>query len=243
MSQSVGKGTTSTALASSTNPSTINQSVTFTATVSAPPGNTSLSGTVSFTDNGTAIASCTALAPSTQGKATCTTSTLALGTHPIVASYTGDANFSDSTSSTLSQVVNPASTSVSISSSASNSTVNQSVTFTATVSSTTGGTAFSGTMTFTDGSNTICSLAVDATTGVATCTDTSLTAGSHTITATYGGDTNFATSSKSLTQSVSKAASSLALASSANPSIIGDPVTLTATVSPSAGPVCCSPVL
>ena len=77
------------------------QEVTITATVSpAAP-----TGTVSFTSNGMAISGCTAV-PLTSLTAVCTTSTLALGTDAIVATYSGDSNYTGS-SGTLSQIVNP----------------------------------------------------------------------------------------------------------------------------------------
>jgi hypothetical protein len=60
---------------------------------------------VSFTSNGTAISGCTAV-PLSSLTAVCTTSTLALGTDAIVATYSGDANYSGS-SGGLSQLVNP----------------------------------------------------------------------------------------------------------------------------------------
>jgi len=94
----------STAVASSANPSIVGVSVTFTATVSgaAPTGN------VNFTADGGAL--CTGVALSGGGNnptAQCSTSGLALGTHSIVASYGGDSANTTSTSTTLSQVVNP----------------------------------------------------------------------------------------------------------------------------------------
>jgi hypothetical protein len=237
LSQVVGQASTSTALTASPNPSTINQSVQFSAKVTYPSGTTGLSGTVSFTDNGKLITSCSAVTPSTLGVAVCNDATLTLGTHSIVASYGNDANFGSSTSNAVSQVVNPGTTSIALLSSAGSSIVDQSVTFTATVTGASGSTTYSGTMTFTDNGNAICSVPVNTTTGVATCTDTKLTAGSHSIEASYGGDSNFATSNSTVTQIVGQAATSLALTSSANPSIITTPVTLTATVTPFSVPV------
>ena len=55
--------------------------------------------------------------------------------------------------------------------------------------------------------------------------------GSHNIVATYGGDGgNNGSTSSALTQTVNKATSAAALASSANPSVVGSSVTFTATV-------------
>jgi hypothetical protein len=72
--------------------------VTFTATVfGAKP-----TGTVTFNDGASAIGPCTAR-PLSNGVATCTTSTLGVGTHTIKAVYNGDANNATSTSRVLEQ--------------------------------------------------------------------------------------------------------------------------------------------
>jgi Zn-dependent metalloprotease len=90
---------TTTTLTSSLNPSLVGQSVTFTATVSGSGGTPT--GTVTFKDGATTLGS-PALAG---GVATFTTSALTAGTHPITASYSGDANFSASASPTFNQTV------------------------------------------------------------------------------------------------------------------------------------------
>ena len=90
---------TTTALGSSLNPSQVGQSVTFTATVS---GGTSPTGTVEFFDGATSLGT-VALAGAT---ATLTTSALTVGSHPITAVYSGDADDPGSTSPQVSQVVN-----------------------------------------------------------------------------------------------------------------------------------------
>src|SRR5205823_9153493 len=68
----------------------------------------------------------------------------------------------------------------------------------------------------------------------ATLTTSSLAAGPHTITATYGGDSSFSASPPSdpLTQTVNQASTTTTLASSLSPSVFGQPVTVTATVAP-----------
>jgi uncharacterized repeat protein (TIGR03803 family) len=95
---------TTTVVTSTPNPSEVGQLVTLTATVS-PSGPPAPTGTVSFTSNAVAISGCTAV-PLTSLTAVCTTSTLAVGTDAIVATYSGDSNYSGS-SGTLSQLVNP----------------------------------------------------------------------------------------------------------------------------------------
>jgi YVTN family beta-propeller protein len=95
---------TTTALASSSNPSTTSGSVTYTATVAPAPDG----GTMSFTDNGAPLTGCAAVAVNTStGNAICTTSYSAVGSHLIVANYSGDTNFGASSGS-LTQQVNAA---------------------------------------------------------------------------------------------------------------------------------------
>jgi autotransporter-associated beta strand protein len=100
---------TTTTLTSSTgvNPSTLNQPVTFTATVTSPEvgaGPLPAGTTVTFFVDGVAVA--TNVPISAGGVATFTTSTLAGGTHTVQAEYNGDAaNFGASTSTDLTQVV------------------------------------------------------------------------------------------------------------------------------------------
>lgn len=84
---------TTTAVSSSVNPSSFNQSVTFTATVTSAAGTPT--GTVQFKADGTNIGSPQTLNGS--GVATFTTSTLSAGIHTITANYNGDGNFSPST--------------------------------------------------------------------------------------------------------------------------------------------------
>jgi hypothetical protein len=94
---------TSTALTASPNPSVVGTAVTFTASVSgSAPG-----GTVGFSDNGAAIAGCSALALAGSGNtrtATCVAASLTAGAHTIVAAYSGDA-LNTASSATLAQTV------------------------------------------------------------------------------------------------------------------------------------------
>src|SRR5439155_25830543 len=65
----------------------------------------------------------------------------------------------------------------------------------------------------------------------ATCATSSLSVGSHSITAVYSGDSSFNTStSGTVTQVVNQASTSTALTSGTNPSVFGQSVTFTATV-------------
>ena len=91
-----------TALTSSQNPSTLGQSVTFTATVSSFGRSSSPTRKVTFKDSKTKLGT----AVLSGGVATFTTSSLSIGTHSITASYVGDPLSSGSHSAPLSQVVN-----------------------------------------------------------------------------------------------------------------------------------------
>ncbi len=188
-------------LTSTPNPSGVNQGVTFTATASA--STIGATGTVTIVDTGTqtAVGSCLLLL----NAASCSTtiSTLSPGSHTLVASYSGDGTFAPSTSAPLVQVVLNGTTTT-VTSSAAPAILGQSITFTATVSSTTTGT-ISGTVTFFDNGT---QLGTPVTLGctskgcTATYSSSSLALGTHTISATYSGNTTFAGSSGSLTQYV-----------------------------------------
>jgi hypothetical protein len=104
LAQVVNKYTTLISVSSGTNPSTFGGSVTFTATVSSSGGTPT--GTVTFKDGVTTLGSGTLAA----GSATFATSALAVGPHSITAEYGGAPSFEVSTSTTLTQTVNPATT-------------------------------------------------------------------------------------------------------------------------------------
>jgi YVTN family beta-propeller protein len=89
-------------IASSANPSNAGQAVTFTANVSGSAG--VATGTVNFLDGATSIPGCAAVTLAA-GSATCTTSALSVGSHSILASYSGSSAYNAASSSTLTQTV------------------------------------------------------------------------------------------------------------------------------------------
>src|SRR5207244_6290866 len=92
-------------------------------------------------------------------------------------------------------------TTTALTSSANPSVAGQSVTFTATVSATSSAGTPTGTVTFQDGATMLGNGTLSG--GSVTFSTAALAAGTHTITAVYGGDTNFAPStSNALTQTV-----------------------------------------
>ncbi len=106
----------------------------------------------------------------------------------------------------------------------------QAVTLTAAVSVTSPGAGTpTGTVTFSDGATVLGTGNVSG--GVASLTVSTLSVASHSITAAYGGDAGFNTStSPALAQQVGKASSQTSVTVSPNPSVYGQPVLLTAIV-------------
>ncbi|MGA2135796.1 MAG: Ig-like domain repeat protein [Bryobacteraceae bacterium] len=214
---------TTTTLKSSGSPSTVGNSVTFTATVRPSSGTIPNGEVVTFYDGASSIGT----GITSAGAAALSTSSLPVGTNSITATYSGDSVFQGSTSAAVKQVVNKQATTTTLASSINPSTYGQSVTFTAKVSSS--GPAPTGTVTFKNGSAPIGTGTLAG--GAATLTYSKLAAGTNSITAAYNGDANSSNStSVPLSQTVTEAATATAVASSKNPSNSGQSVTFTATV-------------
>jgi Big-like domain-containing protein/VCBS repeat protein len=217
---------TTTTLTSSTNPVNVLEPVTYTATVTGEPGKI-LTGTVVFQDGAITMATVTLSA----GHAQYTTSYKgsAKGFHSLTASYSGDYYNSVSTSATLSENV-LAPSRMKLTSSLSPALPDQPVTFTATVTSAYGSIPNGETIGFYDGGRTIGT----GITAEGTCTFTTslLSPGTHTIQAAYPGDSQFGPSSGKAIQVVAYTTST-SFISSLNPSLYGQKVTWTATVTSS----------
>ncbi len=231
----VNSATAATVVTSSLNPSAFNQSVTFTATINGEYGlvkgrraKPNVTGTVDWSSNtgcGT-----TAVTSGNPGTATCATSSLPVGTNTITATYSGDSNHGGGTG-TLSggQVVDQAPATTAVTSSLNPATYGQSVSFTANVTSSAG--TPTGTVQFNvDGSLFDTETLVS---GSATSVSTStLAVGTHTVTAVYSGDTNFPTSTGTLSggEVVKPATAATVVTSGLNPSTFSQSVTFTATI-------------
>jgi cyclophilin family peptidyl-prolyl cis-trans isomerase len=222
--------TTNMSLISSANPSPQGQSVTFTAAVSsAVPGAGTPTGTVTFTDQTTGTTLGTDALDAT-GTATFSTSSLSGGSHTIVASYGGDSRFSPSTATTT-QTVSLGATTTAVAASPSSSSFGQSVSFTATVTpSVSGGPAPTGTVTFLDQATNATLATAPLSGGQASFSTSSLSVGSHTIVANYGGDSNYGGSSGNTTETVGAATTSTTASASPSTQTFGQQVTLMATV-------------
>src|SRR5262249_44682269 len=155
-----------------------------------------------------------------------TVSSLAAGIHTINVAYNGATQFAMS-SGTVSQTVIKAATSTSLTSSLNPAIYGQAITLTSTVSSAPA--TPSGSVTFADGATPLGSATLNAS-GQAVLA-VSLAAGPHSLSASYGGSANFATSgSSALAESIGKATTTTVLTSSPNPSTSSQAVNFVASV-------------
>jgi hypothetical protein len=227
VTENVNLNSTTTALAAVPKPALAGQTVTLTATISPTPTGSPL-GTVSFYDGATLIGTASV---NSSGVATLTTSTLSTGSHSLTAAYSGNSLFATSTSSPASETVNLNSTTTALSPSPNPALAGQTVTLTATISPTPTGSPL-GTVSFYDGATLIGTSSVNSS-DVATLTTSTLSTGSHSLTAAYSGNSLFATSTSSpASETINLNSTTMALSPSPNPALAGQTVTLTATISP-----------
>jgi Bacterial Ig-like domain (group 3) len=213
LSQVVNQAATTIQVSGAPEPSTYGQAVTFTATVSiTSPGGGTPTGDVEFYDGAVIpldLVDTEMLSGIGPFTATYATTGLSLGGHTFYAVYDGDSNFAGSTtSSPASQTVNQASTST-------------------TVTTSTGTATF-----FADGTQigTVQTLV----SGQAGVTISSLPAGIHVITVQYSGDRTYPAGTGSLTGgqivNTTGISATTTVISNDSPSIAGQNVTFTATV-------------
>lgn len=221
---------TTTTLASSLNPSTDQQAVSFTATITSSAKGSAPTGAVQFKVDGASAGTPVNLS---NGTAKFSTSTLAVGSHTIAAAYIPNSSSYAASSGSVVQVVNSAPLSdvatFTLITSPNPSTVGQSVLMTATLPS-----GVTGTVQFVEGATVLGRSTISRTT--ATFTTASLTAGTHQISAVYSGDSRYrAATSPVTTLVVNKIAAGIP-AVTVNPStpVYGQPVTFSISI-PKAG--------
>ncbi len=214
---------------------TFGSPITLTATVSHS-GATAPTGTVTFFDGTTSLGS-----PNLPASGTVTFTTTATqlggGSHSLTAFYSGDTKYDNSTSTAVNYTVNPAATATTLTvTPASPQTFGTPVTFTATITGTTGGVLPTGTVTFMDGTATLASgIAVGGTAPIIatyTPTNSQFIGGTHSVTAVYSGDANYATStSAAKSYTINALATTTSIASTpASSATFGTSVTFTATI-------------
>ncbi len=227
--QQISTSATTTTLNATPNPSSLNQTVTLTASV-AGQYNGKLGGSVAFTQGSTVLGN----AAPVGGKASITYAFTVVGTFPVIATYSGDSNDGGSVSAAVNQTVGNITTKTVLATSGSPAYVGQAVTFTATVTPTTGTVPDGESVTFYDGTASIGTGTTKG--GAAALAISTLAVGTHSMTATYGGDSTYGTStSKAVSQVISLNPSTTTLGASLNPSTYGQAVTFTAKVAPGSG--------
>ena len=240
----VTKAPTTLTSSPSSSSSVFGQSVEFTATLGAtPPNALAATGSIQFSDGASSLGSAPLVPNNGVLSASISTAGLSAGSHSIKADYSGDSHYLASTAQPIPFTVNAATTSTDLTSSPNPSNAGQSVTLTATVSVVSPGQGTpTGLVTFSDGATQLgtSSLGIVGGNAVATLSTSSLSGGTHSLTASYQGTSSFAVSTSSSHSHVVNAVASpstTSLTASANPIAAGQSLTLTATVAQVSGSV------
>jgi hypothetical protein len=173
--------TTTTTVTSNVNPAVFGQAVTLTATVTSTNGTPT--GSVTFFDGSTMLGT---VAVDPNGQARLVVVPSLIGTNTITAVFEGTGNFQKSTSAALSETVNQDATTTALSL----QTLGSLQILSATVLPAAPGAGVpTGTITFFDGTKVLGTATLTG--GTASLSVTGLSVGTHTLTASYGGDTDF----------------------------------------------------
>ncbi|CAN5413700.1 hypothetical protein BH10ACT1_BH10ACT1_31370 [soil metagenome] len=214
---------TATALVVTPSPSRPGEAISLRATVTSDEGY-GVSGNVTFRD-GTTVLGTSALDGS--GEAVLNSIVLATGTHSLTATYVGTGGYASSTSAAKAHEVVAATTTVGVLSSKNPSAIGEAVTLTVMLQSGGLGTT-TGTVTLKDGTATLATLPVVA--DGASFTTSALAAGTHAITAVYGGDAIHGPGTSPVLQQFVRGGAEVSLAASNATPVYANPVTLTARV-------------
>ena len=210
----------------------LNTPVTFAATVIATPGQAGAgtpSGMVKFSDGAAPLGTCNLVS----GACSISPSFTTAGAHSITATYNGDLSFNPSTTATaITETVNGLTPAVGMTSSINPSAVNAQTLLTASVVPAAGQNATTvptGTINFEDGSTVIATCTL--TSGTCSMAARFSTAGTHSLTAVYSGDTTFNPQSSAIYQQVvANYLATIALSATPSPVFLNNTVGLTATV-------------
>jgi hypothetical protein len=227
VSVTVTSSTATTTTTASASPSSISygSSTTLKATVTASSG--TATGTITFTYSSTTLGTCTL----SSGSCTLATTALPVGSDLVTASYPGVNGQFGSSSGTVTVTVTTATTTTAVTATPNSIAYGASTTLKATVTSS-GGTP-TGTITFKYSTTTLGTCTLSS--GTCSLATTALPVGSDSVTASYGGATDFATSSGSATVTVTTAATTTAVTATPNSIAYGASTTLKATVTSSGG--------
>ena len=218
---------TTTTVTSSRNPSVRGESLTLTATVRKSGTTVPATGLVTFSMDGATIVPGV---PLLAGVATTNLASLSLGSHTISVTYGGSGATYLGSSGSLTLTVSKADATATVTSTANPAVYGQELVLTATVKPVRpGGGTPSGTVDWMIGSTPASGTLANGKAELRL----PLAAGRYPVTATYRGDASFnQAASGPLTQAVSKAATTLTLSSSQNPSPYNEPPRIAVTVTP-----------
>jgi len=231
VSHDVNLGNVTVSVTPSPAPSVWGQPVTIAVVVTAAaPAVGTPSGTVTVSDGSTTLTTLTLAS----GAASTSTAALVVGAHTLNVQYAGDTSFNPG-SGNGALTVNKSSAALALAVSPSPSMHGQSVTLTAQVTAVGPGAGSpSGIVTFYDGATVLGTGTIGAG-GIATFSTGSgaaaLAGGAHSLSASYSADGQFLTTSGGASLQVDVGSTTIAVSSSRNPSRIGRPVQLSATVS------------
>jgi subtilase family serine protease len=233
----VAKTPTTTVVSPATTTPTVGTPLVVNATITpSTAGSTQPTGNVTFTVDGVSagVESVVAGSPST---ASVTISTLTSGTHVLVASYSGDTDYAASVSASVTITVGKSPSTTVVTPATLTPTAGSSLVVAAAVTSaSTSSVNPTGTVTFLldgviQGTGTVTS----GSPSTASFTIPLITAGSHVLTATYSGDTNYAASTSApVAITASKGATVTTVTATPPVLTIGTAETLAATIAPSA---------
>ncbi len=217
----------STALQVTPNAGAPGTSISFTATVTGLPAFATPTGTVTLTNGTTTLGKITLA----NGSGTFSTTSLTAGSYSVIATYSGDVVYA--TSASTPQTVSIQNTpTVALTATPSTATIGAAVALKATVSSSAG--TPTGTVYFMDGTNMLGSAVLSA--GSASYSATALAVGSHSITARYSGDSNFAgLTSTAQTVTINLITPVVSLTATPATAQVGAAITLGATVTGTGG--------
>jgi hypothetical protein len=225
----VAQAPTTLVVSASPSPAPLGSVVTVTATLTSSFGATPPTGTITFRDATVLVGS---VPLGANGTVSINLASLAMGEHRFTASYSGNLVFLASTSAPFQCLVAQATSNVGFTISPwPTAKINEPITLTATVTSTYQGFVPTGTVYFRDGQTSLGTPTLD-TSGVARLRLAGLNVGRHILTAAYSGDTSFASgTSAEIIYSVDQTPSAISLVVTPAATILGDAVSLTASVS------------
>jgi len=227
LTQTITGASTSTTLTVVPNPATTLKPITFASNVTSP--DIIPNGTVIFTANGQDIATG---ALNSAGSTSATIPKLGAGTYSVVANYQATTLFHASSSAPLQLTVHGTTSNTTLAASPNPASLTQTVEVSVKVAASGSATVPTGTVTLLDGGNVLKTTTLDAN-GSAIVPVSTLSVGTHTITARYGGDANFDSSTATVSEVIVLIGTAVNLTASPNPANGGQTVTMTATVEPS----------